>query len=369
MKIYPEKLQAHLKNPLMPVYVISGDEPLLSQECADAIRIAARAQGFTERELFHFEGSPHNFDWDPVINECNSLSLFSDKKILELRIPGSKPGDKGSKALAEILANPNPDNLLLIIFSKLDKAASKSKWLKILEAAGAHIQVWPVDANQMPRWIGQRLRAANINANQEAVQILADRVEGNLLAAVQEIEKLKLLAPEGAVDGTTMSSVVTDSSRYNVFEFVDRILAGDAQSAAKSLRGLENEGTELIPLLWAITRELRILIKASELVASGQKSDWALKKSGVWEKRMPLFRGALKRLRPAHLRMLLRQAGAIDRGIKGMRKANVWEADAIDRDIKNMSKSEVWDEMATLVLSFAGSQALKPGNIKVLLQS
>lgn len=351
MKIYPEKLQAHLKNPLMPVYVISGDEPLLSQECADAIRIAARKQGFTERELFHFEGNPQHFDWDPVINECNSLSLFSDKKILELRIPGSKPGDKGSKALAEILANPNPDNLLLIIFSKLDKGASKSKWLKTLEAAGAHIQVWPVDANQMPRWIGQRLRAANINANQEAVQILADRVEGNLLAAVQEIEKLKLLAPEGAVDGTTMSSVVTDSARYNIFEFVDKILLGDAQSAAKSLRGLENEGTEAIPLLWAITRELRILVKASERVASGEKADWALKKSGVWDKRMPLFRGALKRLRPAHLRMLLRQAGAIDRGIKGMRNA------------------DVWDEMATLVLSFAGSQTLQPSNIKVLLQN
>lgn len=351
MKIYPEKLQAHLKKSLMPVYVISGDEPLLAQEAADAIRIAARAQGFTERELFHFEGSPLNYDWNPLINESNSLSLFSDKKILEVRIPGSKPGDKGSKALAEILANPNPDNLLLIILSKLEKGAHNSKWMKTLDGAGAHIQVWPVDANQMPRWIDQRLRAANINANQEAVQILADRVEGNLLAAVQEIEKLKLLAPEGAVDGTIMSSVVTDSSRYNVFEFVDKILLGDAQSAARSLRGLKNEGTEAIPLLWAITRELRILVKACEMIASGEKSDWALKKSGVWDKRMPLFRSALKRLRPAHLRMLLRQAGAIDRGIKGMRNA------------------DVWDEMATLVLSFAGSQTLQPSNIKVLLQN
>ena len=232
MKIHPEKLQGHLKNQLLPVYVISGDEPLLAQECADAIRIAARAQGFTERELFHFEGNPI-FDWNPLINEANSLSLFSDKKILEVRIPGSKPGDKGSKALAEICANPNPDNLLLIILSKLEKGAQNSKWMKTLEAAGAHIQVWPVDANNMPRWIDQRLSAANINANQEAVQILADRVEGNLLAAVQEIEKLKLLAPEGAVDGTTMSSVVTDSARYNVFEFVDKILLGDAQSAAR----------------------------------------------------------------------------------------------------------------------------------------
>ena len=147
------------------------------------------------------------------------------------------------------------------------------------------------------------------------MQILADRVEGNLLAAVQEIEKLKLLAPEGPVDGSTMSSVVTDSARYNVFEFVDRVLAGDAQAAAKSLRGLENEGTEPIPLLWAITRELRMLIKASDAMAGGQKSDWALKKAGVWEKRIPLFRNAMKRLKPAHLRMLLRQASAIDRGI------------------------------------------------------
>ncbi|MCS5594531.1 MAG: DNA polymerase III subunit delta [Porticoccaceae bacterium] len=351
MKIRAEKLQGHLKKPLLPVYVISGNEPLLAQECADAIRVAARKQGFTERALFHFEGNPLNFDWNQLINESKSLSLFSDKKILEVRIPNSKPGDKGSKALAEFCANLNPDNLLLIILSKLEKSAQNSKWIKTLEGAGAHIQVWPVGANQMPRWIDQRLRAANINANQEAIQILADRVEGNLLAAVQEIEKLKLLAPEGAVDGITMSSVVTDSARYNIFEFVDKILIGDAQSAARSLRGLENEGTDAIPLLWTITRELRILIKASELVASGEKSEWALKKSGVWEKRLPLFRTALKRLRPAHLRMLLCQAGAIDRGIKGIRKA------------------DVWDEMATLVLSFAGSQTLKPSSIKVLLQN
>lgn len=351
MRIYPEKLQAQLKKPLLPVYVISGDEPLLSQECADAVRIAAREQGFTERELFHFEGNSKQFDWDPLINEFNSMSLFSDKKIIEVRVPGGKLGDKGIAALAEICANPTPDNLLLVIFPKLEKSALNSKWLKTLESAGAHIQVWPVNANQMPRWIDQRLRAANINANQEAVQILADRVEGNLLAAVQEIEKLKLLAPEGSVDGSTMSSVVTESARYNVFEFVDRILAGDAQSAAKSLRGLENEGTEPIPLLWAITRELRILVKASDAVASGQKSDWALKKAGVWDKRIPLFRSALKRLKPAHLRMLLRQASAIDRGIKGMRDA------------------DTWDELATLALSFAGSQTLRPANIKVLLQN
>lgn len=348
MKIRAEQLQDQIKKQLLPIYVISGGDPLLTEEAADNIRTGARAQGFSERDIFHVEG---NFDWSQILNQFNALSLFSDKKILEIRIPNGKPGDKGAAALTELCANPNPDNLVLVILPKLERSAQNSKWMKTLEGAGGHIQVWPVDAKQMPRWIQQRLRSANINANQEAVQILADRVEGNLLAAVQEIEKLKLLATEGTVDGKTMSSVVADSARYNLFEFVDKILIGDAQSAARSLCGLQNEGTDAIPLLWAITRELRILVKASDLVAGGEHSDWALKNSGVWEKRLPLFKGALQRLRPAHLRMLLRQAGAIDRGIKGMREA------------------DVWDELATLVLSFAGSQTLQPSNIKILLQN
>ncbi|MBT5387760.1 MAG: DNA polymerase III subunit delta [Porticoccaceae bacterium] len=348
MKIKAEQLQSHLQKQLLPVYVVSGEEPLLAQESADAVRIAARAAGFAERELFHVEG---NYDWNQLINESNSLSLFADKKILEIRIANGKPGDKGSKALCEICANLNPDNLLLIVLPKLERAAQNSKWIKALESVGAHIQVWPVSATQLPRWIQQRLQQAGIQANQEAVQILADRVEGNLLAAVQEIEKLKLLALDGKVDASRMSAVVADSARYNLFEFIDRVLMGDAQSAARSLRGLQNEGIEIIPLLWSITRELRILVKASEQVNRGAHSDAALKSAGVWDKRIPLFRSALRRLSPAHLRMLLHQAGAIDRGIKGQRQADVWE------------------EITTLVLSLAGSQTLQPANIKVLLDS
>ena len=348
MKIKAEQLQSHLQKQLLPVYVVSGEEPLLAQESADAVRIAARAAGFAERELFHVEG---NYDWNQLINESNSLSIFADKKILEIRIANGKPGDKGSKALCEICANLNPDNLLLIVLPKLERAAQNSKWIKALESVGAHIQVWPVSATQLPRWIQQRLQQAGIQANQEAVQILADRVEGNLLAAVQEIEKLKLLALDGKVDASRMSAVVADSARYNLFEFIDRVLMGDAQSAARSLRGLQNEGIEIIPLLWSITRELRILVKASEQVNRGAHSDAALKSAGVWDKRIPLFRSALRRLSPAHLRMLLHQAGAIDRGIKGQRQADVWE------------------EITTLVLSLAGSQTLQPANIKVLLDS
>ena len=346
MKIRAEQLQSHLSKELLPVYVISGDEPLLAQESADAVRLAARNKGFSGREVFHGEGK---FDWGQLHNEANALSLFAEKKIIEIRISNGKPGDKGSKALCQLCANPSPDNLLLVILPKLERSAQNSKWVKALEAVGAHIQVWPVTGDQLPRWIKQRLLESNITANQQAVEILAERVEGNLLAAVQEIEKLKLLAIEGKVDAIMMSSVVADSARYNLFEFVDKVLAGDAQSAARSLRGLHSEGTDAIPLLWAITRELRILIKASEQISRGENRDWALKNAGVWEKRLPLFRTAIQRCSAAHLRMLLYQAGAIDRGIKGMRQA------------------DIWDELTTLVLSLAGSQTLKPSNVKLLI--
>ncbi len=351
VKIKAEQLNAHLQKQLMPIYVVSGDEPLLTQESVDAVRAAAQQQGFAERELFYFEGNPAHFDWNPVINEANSLSLFADKKVLEIRVANGKPGDKGSKAIVEICANLNPDNLLLIVLPKLDKGVQNSKWLKTLESLGAHIQVWPVTGAQLPRWIQQRLQTAGIEANNEAVQILADRVEGNLLAAVQEIEKLKLLALDGVVDAKLMSSVVADSARYNLFDFIDRMLMGDAQAAARSLRGLQNEGTDAVPLLWAITRELRLLVVASEKVSRGGHADAALKSAGVWDKRIPMLRNALRRLSPAYLRMLLHQAGAIDRGIKGQRKA------------------QVWDEMATLVLSLAGSSTLQPSNIKILLEN
>jgi DNA polymerase-3 subunit delta len=352
VKIKPDQLKSYLQKSmqtkqLSPIFIISGDEPLLSQEAADTVRSTARILEFTERETFDIDA---RFDWNLVFNETNSLSLFSDKKILELRITNGKPGDKGSKALCELCENPNDSNLILVILPKLDKGAYQSKWMKTLESKGVHIQVWPVTPEQLPRWINQRLVQCGIEASQGAVDILADRVEGNLLAAMQEINKLKLLSLEGKVNADIMSTVVADSARYNLFSFVDKVLDGDAQSAAKALRGLENEGTEPLALLWAITRELRTLNKASHQILLGNSKDKALKSAGVWDKRIPIFRKALSRLSPAHLRMLMHQAGAIDRGVKGLRQA------------------DIWDELTTLVLSFAGSQTLHPKNIKTLLQ-
>mgnify|MGYP003700487945 CR=1 FL=1 len=346
MRLRPEQLEQHLAKGLAPAYLISGDEPLLAQEAADAIRGAARAAGFSERELFHSEAG---FDWQQVASEASSLSLFAEKKILEVRIANGKPGDKGAGVIQGFCENPPDDNLLLIITPRLDGNAQRSKWVKAMEKAGALIQVWPVPAGQMPRWIAGRLRQAGIRANDAAVAILADRVEGNLLAAVQEIEKLKLLVPEGEIDADTMSSAVADSARFNVFTLLDKILAGDPQGAARTLRGLHEEGTEPPVVLWALARELRTLLGAQLAAEQGNPLEGALKKQGVWDKRLPLVKGALRRLKPAQLRLLLRQAAAIDRAIKGLRMADPWE------------------ELASLVLGFAGSASLGPRSIKLAI--
>ena len=241
MRLKAEQLDNHLsRDALASVYLISGDESLLVQEASDQIRASAVEQGFADRELFHTDS---NFDWNQVLTEANSLSLFSAKKILEIRLTNGKPGDKGSRLIQEYLDNPNPDTLLLMIAPKLDASSVRSKWVKLIESTGIFIQIWPVTPAQLPRWIGNRLKLAGIRANSQAIEILADRVEGNLLAAVQEIEKLKLLVPDGDVDAKTMSTVVADSARYDVFSLVDKALAGDAQSASRTLRGLRHAGS------------------------------------------------------------------------------------------------------------------------------
>ena len=348
MRLKAEQLNSHLsQGPLAPAYLISGDEPLLLQETADAIRISAKNQGYTERELLHVEAG---FDWNIVLTEANSLSLFSEKKILEIRIPNGKPGDKGSKTLQEYASNANPDTLLLITTPKLDANATRGKWVKAIEGLGAFIQLWPVTTNQLPQWINKRLQLAGIQANRQAVAILAERVEGNLLAAAQEIEKLKLLVPKGEIDADTMSTIVADSARFNVFTLVDKAMQGESQSACRTLRGLREEGAEATVILWALTRELRTLLKANDALASGDHMDWVLKNLGVWEKRKPLIKDALRRLSTGQLRQMLKLAGGIDRAIKGMRKASHWE------------------ELTTLILMLCGTQTLPPNSLRLSLQ-
>lgn len=346
-KLRPEQLNAALSKQLGPIYLVSGDEPLLTQEASDAIRVAARKQGFSERELYHCDTS---FDWGQLLTAANSMSLFAEKKIIELRMPTGKPGDKGGKILQEYAQSPSPDNLLLIVTGKLDGGTQKSKWFKAIEDAGQHIQVWPITAAQLPRWIGQRLQHAGLNVEASAIDLLASRIEGNLLAAVQEIEKLKLLAGDQPVTHELMASVVADSARYDVFGLADKALHGDARAAVKTLQGLRSEGTEPINVLWAITRDIRTLVQISQSVSQGKQFEWAAKQAGVWDKRQPLVQSALRRIKPAQLQQMLRKANGIDKAIKGMRNA------------------EPWDELLDLILNMAGVNSLNPHNDRLSLK-
>lgn len=346
-KLRPEQLTTALAKQLASVYLVSGDEPLLIQESCDQIRAAARQKGFSERELYHVDT---HFDWGQLLAAANSLSLFAEKKMIEVRMPSGKPGEKGGKILQEYIQSPSPDNLLLIITEKLDGATQKSKWFKAIEDAGYHIQIWPVTPAQLPRWIGVRLQQAGLQADSDAIDLLASRIEGNLLAAAQEIEKLKLLAVDQRISYELMASVVADSARYDVFGLTDKALHGDARAAVRTLQGLKTEGTEPINVLWAVTREIRALIQISQAVAQGKQFEWAAKQAGVWDKRQPLVQGALRRLKPAQLQQLLRKANGIDKAIKGMRNA------------------EPWDELLDLLLNIAGVQSLNLHNERLSLR-
>jgi DNA polymerase-3 subunit delta len=316
-----EELPAQLKAGLAPIYLVSGDEHLVVQECCDQIRQAARGAGFDERELYHAE---HNFDWNQLYQSGQSLSLFSSKKLIEIRLNG-KLSDQGRKALVEYAGSPPPDTLLLIVSPWLDRSVQSAKWFKALEAASAYVQVWPVSGAQLPRWIKQRARRLDLQLSDSAVDILAARVEGNLLAAAQELEKLKLLSRDGTVDAELMAHAVADSARYDVYSLVDRALHGDARAAVKTLNGLKSEGTDVLPLLGLLTRELRILLQVTEGTQAGKPFASVAQQAGVWKQRQPLVQAALLRLKRPQLNVLLRKAGQVDRAVKGMHDSDPWE--------------------------------------------
>ncbi|MEW9680154.1 DNA polymerase III subunit delta [Pseudomonas sp. TE50-2] len=325
MKLSPAQLNKHLQGQLAPVYIVSGDDPLLCQEAADAIRGAARQQGYDERQVFSADA---NFDWGNLLLAGASLSLFAQRRLLELRLPSGKPGDKGAAALMEYCANPAEDTLLLISLPKLDGSAQKTKWGKAL-IEGAYcqfIQIWPVDAQQLPQWINQRLSQAGLSAQRDAIDLIAARVEGNLLAAAQEIEKLKLLAEGNQITVETVQAAVADSARFDVFGLVDAILNGEAAHALRMLEGLRGEGVEPPVILWALARELRLLAGLAQQFSQGVPLDKAFSQARppVWDKRRPLVSKALQRLSAQRWAMLLQDAQRIDAQIKGQAEGSPW---------------------------------------------
>ena len=333
MKIPVTQLQNQLQKNLAPVYFVTGDEPFQVDEACRMIRTAAEQRGYSERQVFHVE---RGFDWLALSAESNNLSLFAEKKLIELRIPTAKPGRDGTKALQEYSQALPEDTCLLISAGKLDSSQTKSKWLKSLEQAGVLIQVWPIEAPRLPQWIQQRLAQRKLTAGPEALKLLADRVEGNLLAADQEFEKLRLLYGEGELNTEQIQSAVSDSARYDIFSFADVALGGQPERVAKLLFGLKAEGVEAILMLWALHREVRTLCVIHSDMASGSNIDVAMAGQRVWDKRKPLIKGALQR--------------------SSLEKAQQWlkHCRQIDRIIKGQEAGRAWDELLELGLQVAG---------------
>jgi DNA polymerase-3 subunit delta len=327
MLLRPDALDAHLGKPLAGLYVISSDEHLLALEAADKIRKAARAQGYSEREVLVAERS---FKWSALLAANQSQSLFGDRKLIELRLPSGKPGKDGGQALQDYARDLSPDNVTLITLPKLDWAAQKSAWAGALQQHGVYLEIPLVDLAQLPAWIGQRLAAQNQSADRQALGFIAERVEGNLLAAHQEIQKLALLFPPGKLSLDQVQESVLNVARYDVFKLNEAILAGDAARLARMLEGLKGEGEALPLILWTVCEELRTLIKLKAGMAQGRPLAALLKEHRVWGARERLMDGALRRLNPSALRAALREAAQIDKMIKGLRAPSLagdaWDA-------------------------------------------
>jgi DNA polymerase III subunit delta len=317
MRLTADQLPPALAKNLAGVYLVSGDEPLLVGEAADSIRAAARAAGYADRSVFFIDRS---FAWDGLRNASQSLSLFAERRLFELRMPSGKP-DKGAQQLAELAERPPPDVVSLVITDKLDKKASEAPWVRAVEKHGVWVPIWPVQTAALPGWLRARAKLLKIEIEPAAAQLIVDRVEGNLLAAKQELEKLSLLADGKPISADLVLRSVGDSARYDVFQLAEAASAGDAARALRVLLGLKSEGIEPTLILWALLRELRGLWQARErerLSSAERGSGWNLAAT-------PSPR-ALSRLKTLPLPRLLVQAGHTDRVIKGLAMGDPWSA-------------------------------------------
>jgi len=320
MNIQLQQLQNSLKQNFKNIYYLSGDEPFQKEQALKMIRLAAIEQGFSERVVLDVDDK---FDWEILIAESQSMSLFGDKRVIELRIPKTKPGDKGSKAIVAFLEQCPDDVMLLIVSGKLEKQQQKSKWYKAIDAKGICIQVWPVEKDQLPRWISERMASLSMQASPDALLLLADRFEGNLLAAEQELEKLFLLHGEGEVDSEAVQELVADSARYSVFQLVDTCLLGDASQSVKIIEGLRSEGVASVIIVWALTREIRSLASMS-LELKDKSLNQVISSYHVWQKRQACVKSALNRHNSRQWQLLLWQISELDKMNKGLKTGNIW---------------------------------------------
>jgi DNA polymerase III subunit delta len=326
MQLRLDALDAHLSQPLAPLYVITSDEHLLALEAADKIRKAARIQGFSEREVLTAD---RYFKWGELLNASQSMSLFGDKKLVELRIPTGKPGRDGGQALQDYAADSNADTLTLITLPKLDWQTQKAAWVATLQKSAVYIDIPLIERTQLPAWIGMRLAAQRQSADRESIDFIVDRVEGNLLAAHQEIQKLGLLYPEGKLSFEQIHDAVLNVARYDVFKLSEAMLTGDTTRLVRMLEGLKGEGEPLPLVLWAISEEIRTLLKLQTGMAQGKPLGVLCKENRVWGPRERLMGAALRRLKLGTLKEAQQEAAQIDKMAKGLR-ADAYSGDAWD---------------------------------------
>lgn len=334
MNLDSEQLARHLERQLAPLYLVYGEEALLALEAADRVRAAARGKGFSEREVLLAEPG---FEWRRLQASGASLSLFASQRLIELRIPGSGPGVEGAEALSAHAGNLPPDTLTLVTVGKLDGRARKSAWFTALEAAGVAVHAQKVTVDRLPQWLAGRLGAQGHQVDEPTLEYLAARVEGNLMAAHQEVQKLALLFPPGRIQLADIKSAVLDVARYDAFDLGPTVLKGEAAHFARMLDGLEAEGAGPPLALWALAEEARALLTIRAAIARGVPSQQALRDARVWGERQGPIQQALRRLDVAALERMLEHAARIDRIAKGV------------------APGAVWDELRALGLTLAGA--------------
>lgn len=332
MKIPALQIENELNKRLAPVYLVSGDEPLQYMEVTEAICKAAEKEGYNERQVISVEPG---YEWASLMMEASAMSLFSEKKILDVRLPTAKPGREGGKVLREYAKNPPPDTLLLLRVGRFEKGGANSAWAKALDAAGVFVQIWDLKPHETFKWVENRLRKAGFQADRDAVRLLTERIEGNLLAGAQEVEKLRMILDPGPLSFEDVKSAVTDSSRFDIFELSDAALNGQAARAARILEALKGEGIHEAQILWALSRDIRTLAQLADASAKRLSSDAILK--GMWQQRRQMITGALRRHQPPEWAAMLGKCAELDELVKGMRKGNAW------------------NELLQLTLWFAGS--------------
>lgn len=322
MKIPASQLPSALKKTLLRCYLVTGDEPLLVLEALDVIRAQASARGFTTREVHVVMPG---FDWEALAGAARNLSLFAEKRILEIRLPGGKADRKGAAAIEELARQAGPDLLVVVAAAKLERGTQNAAWVKALEASGAIVQVWPIGLRELPAWIAERMRRLDLRPDRDALRLIAERVEGNLLAAEQEIRKLGLLLGPGAVSADDVETAVASSSRYDVFKLIDAAVGGDAGRAVRILRGLRAEGLDAVPVVFILARELRMLTRLSENVRAGRELGQALAQAGVWRNRQGLVRACVGRHSIDDFYRLLKLAFGADAAARGQSSRDPWQ--------------------------------------------